>query len=69
MVCPLHAGEGKDIELRHQRNPDVLFDSVRQEEGVQQSIACSRVLFLLTPFYCSSFALYGDLLLASQRLV
>ncbi len=27
------AGEGKDIELRHQRNPDVLFDSVRQEEG------------------------------------
>ena len=28
------AGEGKDIELRHQRNPDVLFDSVRREEGV-----------------------------------
>ncbi|CAL5228471.1 g11612 [Coccomyxa viridis] len=27
------SGEGKDIELRHQRNPDVLFDSVRQEEG------------------------------------
>ena len=27
------AGEGKDIELRHQRNPDVLFDCVRQEPG------------------------------------
>ncbi len=31
------AGEGKDIELRHQRNPDVLFDSVRREEGVTQN--------------------------------
>lgn len=27
------AGEGKDIELRHQRNPDVLFDCVRKQEG------------------------------------
>ncbi|BDA48164.1 hypothetical protein COCOBI_11-4240 [Coccomyxa sp. Obi] len=26
-------GEGKDIELRHQRNPDVLFDCVRKQEG------------------------------------
>lgn len=27
------AGAGKDIELRHQRNPDVLFDCVRKQEG------------------------------------
>lgn len=27
------AGEGKDIELRHQRNPDVLFDCVRKQDG------------------------------------
>ena len=59
MVCPLHTGEGKDIELRHQRNPDVLFDSVRREEGVQQFTACFRMLFSLTPLYCSSCALYG----------
>ena len=59
MVYPLHIGEGKDIELRHQRNPDVLFDSVRREEGVQQSTACFRMLFSLTPLYCSSCALYG----------
>lgn len=33
-----HAGEGKDIELRHQRNPDVLFDSVRREQGALQGM-------------------------------
>ena len=27
------AGEGKDIELRHQRNPDVLFDCVQRQCG------------------------------------
>lgn len=27
------AGEGRDIELRHQRNPDVVFDCVRAVEG------------------------------------
>eukprot|EP00775_Hariotina_reticulata_P007146 gene7146-7361_t len=26
-------GEGRDIELRHQRNPDVVFDCVRWVEG------------------------------------
>ena len=69
MVCPLHTGEGKDIELRHQRNPDVLFDSVRREEGVQQSTACFRMLFLLTPLYCSFVLYMAHLLLVSQRLV
>lgn len=33
-VCAdVHAGEGRDIELRHQRNPDVVFDYVRAVEG------------------------------------
>jgi len=28
------AGEGKDIELRHQRNPDVIFDAIDTAGGV-----------------------------------
>ncbi len=32
-VLRMCAGEGKDIELRHQRNPDVLFDCVQQQGG------------------------------------
>ena len=34
-MCALSActGEGRDIELRHQRNPDVVFDYVRAVEG------------------------------------
>lgn len=31
-ICP-PAGEGKDIELRHQRNPDVTFDCLPAEGG------------------------------------
>jgi hypothetical protein len=27
------AGEGRDIELRHQRNPDVVFDCVVTPDG------------------------------------
>jgi hypothetical protein len=27
------AGEGRDIELRHQRNPDVVFDYIRAVQG------------------------------------
>ena len=29
----LPAGEGKAIELKHQRNPDAFFDCVRSAEG------------------------------------
>lgn len=33
-LCVLFfAGEGRDIELRHQRNPDVVFDYVRAVQG------------------------------------
>jgi hypothetical protein len=31
--CPVDVGEGRDIELRHQRNPDVVFDYVRAVQG------------------------------------
>ncbi len=27
------AGLGKDIELRHQRNPDVIFDCMRKRQS------------------------------------
>ena len=27
------AGLGKDIELRHQRNPDVIFDGMRKRQN------------------------------------
>eukprot|EP00884_Botryococcus_braunii_P022634 jgi/Botrbrau1/9054/Bobra.0376s0028.1 len=30
-------GEGRDIELRHQRNPDVIFDCLRHVEGQGQA--------------------------------
>jgi hypothetical protein len=35
MNCQRHAsaGEGKDIELRHQRTPDVVFSCVAQQPG------------------------------------
>lgn len=32
-VLCVHVGEGRDIELRHQRNPDVVFDYVRAVQG------------------------------------
>jgi len=39
------ADKGKDIELRHQRNPDVTFDCVRASEGtITASNACSASL-------------------------
>lgn len=34
------AGEGKDIELRHQRNPDVTFDCLVDPAGVPAQLAC-----------------------------
>jgi hypothetical protein len=33
LLLLLLPGEGRDIELRHQRNPDVVFDCVRWVEG------------------------------------
>lgn len=33
VLVTLAAGEGRDIELRHQRNSDVLFDCIRTSEG------------------------------------
>ena len=30
--CGVRAGLGKDIELRHQRNPDVIFDMMRKRQ-------------------------------------
>jgi hypothetical protein len=39
-------GEGRDIELRHQRNPDVIFDCVRAVAGGQKP---TLLLFLLVP--------------------
>ena len=39
------AGEGKDIELRHQRNPDVVFDCLRAGSGASFSgICCCKPL-------------------------
>jgi hypothetical protein len=44
--CLLHAcataaaGEGKDIELRHQRNPDVTFDCLVDPAGAPAQLAC-----------------------------
>ena len=32
-LLPVLAGEGKDIELKHQRSPDVVFDCVRATPG------------------------------------
>lgn len=32
-VLCVPVGEGRDIELRHQRNPDVVFDYVRAVQG------------------------------------
>jgi len=32
-------GEGKDIELRHQRNPDVVFDCLRAGCGAPLGLA------------------------------
>lgn len=48
-----NAGEGKDIELRHQRNPDVLFDCVRKQEGEKASFLALRARRLahVTAFY------------------
>lgn len=38
-VCGcLCAGEGRDIELRHQRNPDVVFDYVRAVQGESTAV-------------------------------
>lgn len=34
------AGEGKDIELRHQRNPDVVFDCLRAGSGAPFPETC-----------------------------
>ncbi len=33
----VHADKGKDIELRHQRNPDVTFDCVRASKGAYRN--------------------------------
>lgn len=51
-VCALFvAGEGRDIELRHQRNPDVVFDYVR---AVQGEYLLRPPLLLLPP--CAAWA-------------
>jgi hypothetical protein len=46
-VLMVPVGEGRDIELRHQRNPDVVFDYVRAVQGgwhmrVTGSRACCK---------------------------
>ena len=35
----MRAGVGKDIELRHQRNPDVIFDCIRSTSGASPMAA------------------------------
>ena len=37
-----HAGLGKDIELRHQRKADVIFDTMRSSPGMSLATLVSR---------------------------
>ena len=44
-LAGVHAGDGRDIELRHQRSPDVIFDCVRAVDGAYGApCACVRAL-------------------------
>ena len=61
------AGEGKDIELRHQRNPDVLFDSVRREEGTDKPATFQNLLDMF--HLCRHQTRFCSILILSPPLV
>jgi hypothetical protein len=48
---PLGAGEGKDIELRHQRNPDVTFECLVSADGAQPA-GSWQYRFMPLPLIC-----------------
>ena len=68
------AGEGKDIELRHQRNPDVLFDCVRQEPGGTRALSQACLVRLVRCCWqsrtgCKGRVWPGDLVLLVSAIV
>jgi hypothetical protein len=44
LLLLLRAGEGRDIELRHQRTPDVIFDCVRAVAGEPDMLPAARYI-------------------------